>query len=53
MVLINYLNNEYLFIFIFLVLVSIISAIALGLSYGVVYQDNYLEKIFNFLSKDS
>jgi NADH-quinone oxidoreductase subunit A len=45
MVLVNYLNNEYLFIFIFLVVVIIISAIALGLSYSVVYQDNYLEKI--------
>lgn len=45
MVLVNYLNNEYLFIFVFLVLTTIISAIALGLSYGVVYQDNYFEKI--------
>lgn len=45
MVLVNYLNNDYLFIFIFLVLVVIISGLALGLSYGVVYQDNYLEKI--------
>lgn len=45
MYLVEHLNNEYLFIFIFLILVTIISAIAIGLSYGVVYQDNYLEKI--------
>ena len=45
MVLVNYLSNEYLFIFVFLVITTLISSVALGLSYGVVYQDNYFEKI--------